>query len=138
MQKLINAVQNYAWGSHTALTELYGIANPDNLPMAELWMGAHPKSSSQILTADGQPRSLREVIDADKAALLGDKVAQRFGELPFLFKVLCAAQPLSIQVHPNKQASERVSPKRTPPASRSPPPNVTTKIRTTSRSWFSP
>jgi mannose-6-phosphate isomerase len=31
---------------------------------------------------------------------------QRFGELPFLFKVLCAAQPLSIQVHPNKQASE--------------------------------
>ena len=71
MQKLINAVQNYAWGSHTALTELYGIANPDNLPMAELWMGAHPKSSSQILAADGQPRSLREVIDADKAALLG-------------------------------------------------------------------
>jgi mannose-6-phosphate isomerase len=69
--------------------------------------------------ADGQPRSLREVIDADKAALLGDKVAQRFGELPFLFKVLCAAQPLSIQVHPNKQASKRVSPKRTPPASRS-------------------
>ncbi len=39
MQKLINAVQNYAWGSHTALTELYGIANSDNLPMAELWMG---------------------------------------------------------------------------------------------------
>lgn len=46
------------------------------------------------------------MIDADKAALLGDKVAARFGELPFLFKVLCAAQPLSIQVHPNKQASE--------------------------------
>ena len=45
MQKLINSVQNYAWGSKTALTDLYGIANPDNLPMAELWMGAHPKSS---------------------------------------------------------------------------------------------
>lgn len=106
MQKLINSVQNYAWGSHTALTELYGIANPDNLPMAELWMGAHPKSSSQILDADGHPRALRQIIDGDKSALLGDKVAQRFGELPFLFKVLCAAQPLSIQVHPNKQASE--------------------------------
>lgn len=138
MQKLINAVQNYAWGSHTALTELYGIANPDNLPMAELWMGAHPKSSSQILAADGQPRSLREVIDADKAALLGDKVAARFGELPFLFKVLCAAQPLSIQVHPNKQASEEGFAARTPPVSRSPPPSVTTKIRTTNRSWFLP
>ncbi|MEF3108033.1 mannose-6-phosphate isomerase [Raoultella sp. WB_B2P2-3] len=106
MQKLINSVQNYAWGSHTALTELYGIANPNNLPMAELWMGAHPKSSSQILDASGTPRSLREIIDGDKARLLGSKVAERFGELPFLFKVLCADQPLSIQVHPNKQASE--------------------------------
>ncbi|MCC3241245.1 mannose-6-phosphate isomerase [Enterobacter cloacae complex sp. 2021EL-01169] len=106
MQKLINSVQNYAWGSKTALTDLYGIANPNNLPMAELWMGAHPKSSSKIEDASGQARSLRDVIDVDKAALLGDKVAQRFGELPFLFKVLCAEQPLSIQVHPNKQASE--------------------------------
>ncbi|RTP24587.1 mannose-6-phosphate isomerase [Enterobacter roggenkampii] len=106
MQKLINSVQNYAWGSKTALTDLYGIANPNNLPMAELWMGAHPKSSSKIEDASGQARSLRDVIDADKAALLGNKVAQRFGELPFLFKVLCADQPLSIQVHPNKQASE--------------------------------
>ncbi|MCK7012833.1 mannose-6-phosphate isomerase [Enterobacter roggenkampii] len=106
MQKLINSVQNYAWGSKTALTDLYGIANPNNLPMAELWMGAHPKSSSKIEDASGQARSLRDVIDADKSALLGDKVAQRFGELPFLFKVLCADQPLSIQVHPNKQASE--------------------------------
>ncbi|MFY9996947.1 MAG: mannose-6-phosphate isomerase [Leclercia sp.] len=105
MQKLINSVQNYAWGSQTALTELYGIANPDNLPMAELWMGAHPKSSSKIEDAHGV-RALRDVIDADKETLLGSAVAQRFGELPFLFKVLCADQPLSIQVHPNKQASE--------------------------------
>ena len=106
MQKLINSVQNYAWGSKTALTELYGIANPTQQPMAELWMGAHPKSSSQVQGADGQPVALRDVIEHDKSALLGDAVAQRFGELPFLFKVLCAAQPLSIQVHPNKHNSE--------------------------------
>ncbi|EKM0530444.1 mannose-6-phosphate isomerase [Cronobacter turicensis] len=106
MQKLINSVQNYAWGSKTALTELYGVANPEGLPMAELWMGAHPKSSSKIQDDQGRIRALREVIDADKTALLGALVAERFGELPFLFKVLCADQPLSIQVHPNKQASE--------------------------------
>ncbi|WP_313758512.1 mannose-6-phosphate isomerase [Atlantibacter hermannii] len=106
MQKLINSVQNYAWGSKTALTNLYGIANPDNLPMAELWMGAHPKSSSKIEGQDGNLHALRDVIDADKPTLLGAAVAQRFGELPFLFKVLCADQPLSIQVHPNKKASE--------------------------------
>jgi len=106
MQKLINSVQNYAWGSKTALTDLYGVANPDNLPMAELWMGAHPKSSSKVVDASGQTRPLREIIDADKNRLLGDAVAARFGELPFLFKVLCADQPLSIQVHPNKKNSE--------------------------------
>ncbi|MDE5206452.1 mannose-6-phosphate isomerase [Citrobacter amalonaticus] len=106
MQKLINSVQNYAWGSKTALTELYGQANPQQLPMAELWMGAHPKSSSKVEDASGQVVSLRDVIDGNQSALLGDAVAKRFGELPFLFKVLCAAQPLSIQVHPNKRNSE--------------------------------
>ena len=106
MQKLINSVQNYAWGSKTALTELYGLANPQQLPMAELWMGAHPKSSSKIEDASGRVVSLRDVIDNRQSALLGDAVAKRFGELPFLFKVLCAAQPLSIQVHPNKRNSE--------------------------------
>ncbi|EGT4255676.1 mannose-6-phosphate isomerase [Citrobacter amalonaticus] len=106
MQKLINSVQNYAWGSKTALTELYGLANPQQLPMAELWMGAHPKSSSKVEDASGQVVSLRDVIDENQSSLLGDAVAKRFGELPFLFKVLCAAQPLSIQVHPNKRNSE--------------------------------
>jgi len=104
MQKLINSLQNYAWGSKTALTELYGIENPSQQPMAELWMGAHPKSSSQVIV-DNTPRSLRDVIAADKTALLGDAVTKRFNELPFLFKVLCADQPLSIQVHPSKSAA---------------------------------
>ncbi|EAW9580248.1 mannose-6-phosphate isomerase, class I, partial [Salmonella enterica] len=106
MQKLINSVQNYAWGSKTALTELYGIANPQQQPMAELWMGAHPKSSSRITTANGETVSLRDAIEKNKTAMLGEAVANHFGELPFLFKVLCAAQPLSIQVHPNKRNSE--------------------------------
>lgn len=106
MQKLNNSLQNYAWGSKTALTELYGIENPQGLPMAELWMGAHPKSPSTV-EVNGEARSLREVIDADKIATLGKAVAERFGELPFLFKVLCADQPLSIQVHPSKAAAEQ-------------------------------
>ncbi|URQ62454.1 mannose-6-phosphate isomerase [Pantoea alhagi] len=105
MFKLHNSLQNYAWGSKTALTEMYGIRNPTQQPMAELWMGAHPKSSSRI-EVNGELRSLREMIEADKPGLLGEKVAARFGELPFLFKVLCAEQPLSIQVHPGKSAAE--------------------------------
>jgi len=104
MQKLINSLQNYAWGSKTALTDLYGIPNPQQQPMAELWMGAHPKSPSRV-ELDGEKVSLRALIDTDQSHLLGAKVAQRFGELPFLFKVLCAGQPLSIQVHPSKSAA---------------------------------
>ncbi len=40
MLKMINQIQHYSWGSKTALTDIYGVENPDNLPMAELWMGA--------------------------------------------------------------------------------------------------
>lgn len=83
MQKLINSVQNYAWGSKTALTELYGMENPSSQPMAELWMGAHPKSSSRVQNAAGDIVSLRDVIESDKATLLGDAVAKRFGETAF-------------------------------------------------------
>ncbi|MFQ8718124.1 MAG: mannose-6-phosphate isomerase, class I [Enterobacter hormaechei] len=68
--------------------------------------GWRARRAAQKLKMPAARCSLRDVIDADKAALLGDKVANRFGELPFLFKVLCADQPLSIQVHPNKKASE--------------------------------
>ncbi|MBJ7220789.1 MULTISPECIES: mannose-6-phosphate isomerase [unclassified Brenneria] len=107
MQKMLNRVQHYAWGSKHALTELYGIDNPNDLPMAELWMGAHPKSSSHVIDEKGHQRSLRDVIAADLSGQLGASVARRFGELPFLFKVLCAQQPLSIQVHPSKSAAEQ-------------------------------
>ena len=105
MQKMINTLQHYAWGSKTALAERYGIANPQQQPVAELWMGAHPKSPSQV-EINSQPTSLRMLIDNDRSSMLGDTVAKRFGELPFLFKVLCADKPLSIQVHPSKAAAE--------------------------------
>lgn len=118
MQKMTNAVQHYAWGSHDALPRLYGIANPDNQPMAELWMGAHPKSPSRVPGADGELRSLRDLIDEDQPKQLGANVASRFGELPFLFKVLCADQPLSIHFTRAKRRPRSASRKRTPQASR--------------------
>ncbi|MCS3430615.1 mannose-6-phosphate isomerase [Klebsiella sp. BIGb0407] len=106
MLKLINKVQHYAWGSTTALTVLYGIPNPGNKPMAELWMGAHPNGSSMINDSRGYSRSLQEIIAEDTVKSLGEAVARRFGELPFLFKVLCAGQPLSVQVHPSREAAQ--------------------------------
>lgn len=106
MYKLINTIQHYSWGSKTALTELYGIENPEHQPMAELWMGAHPDASS-MLSQDGQQISLAELIKQDPEKMLGGSIATNFSGLPFLFKVLCAAGPLSVQVHPDKHAAEQ-------------------------------
>ncbi|AKH65204.1 MULTISPECIES: mannose-6-phosphate isomerase [Photorhabdus] len=107
MLKMINQIQHYSWGSKTALAHIYGVENPDDLPMAELWMGAHPKSSSIVADPEtGKPVALNELIASDPEKYLGKKVSDRFHRLPFLFKVLCAAQPLSIQVHPDKASAE--------------------------------
>ena len=101
MDRLDNVIQNYAWGSSTALGELMGRAVSGDRPEAELWMGAHPAAPSRI-RRDGNAVSLAELIQASPTELLGHQVAQRFGsELPFLLKVLAANQPLSLQAHPS-------------------------------------
>ncbi len=104
---LKNTVQNYAWGSPTAIPELLGERNPSHEPRAELWMGAHPKASS-FVNYDGQWLPLTELIARHPREILGDDVALKFGnKLPYLFKVLAAAKPLSIQAHPSlNQAKE--------------------------------
>jgi len=102
-----NTIQPYEWGSRTAIAELLGEPTPSEKPQAELWMGAHPKAPSQVLI-DGRFRSLADEIAASPTDTLGARVTQAFGaRLPFLFKVLAAARPLSIQAHPTiAQAQE--------------------------------
>jgi mannose-6-phosphate isomerase len=96
---LDNPIQNYAWGSRSALAELLGRPAPER-PEAELWIGAHPGAPSR----DSSGRSLLELIQADPEATLGSEVEQRFGaRLPFLLKVLAVEAPLSLQAHPNLQ-----------------------------------
>ena len=98
---LENPIQNYAWGSRTAIAELLGRANPDGQPEAELWIGAHPKAPSRVVPPPDSG-TLDLAIQDDPVAMLGADVCDDFGnELPFLLKVLAAAEPLSIQAHPN-------------------------------------
>jgi len=97
---LVNTVQPYAWGSPTAVPDLFGTPNPSGKPIAEIWMGAHPKAPSQLVVGGGQVSLVRHIQD-DPVGALGSVVATRFGgRLPFLFKILAAAEPLSIQAHP--------------------------------------
>ncbi|GAB1086185.1 MAG: mannose-6-phosphate isomerase, class I [Shewanella algae] len=100
-----NKIQNYAWGSIDSISQLFGIANPEQQPQAEIWMGAHPNGCSEV-ELNGQPCLLSELIAQDKARFLSQQTAAQFGELPYLFKVLAAAQALSIQVHPSKEEAQ--------------------------------
>ena len=96
-------VMPYAWGSRTAIAELTGRASPSSHPEAELWMGAHPMAPSRLVRGDSPERALADVIAESPASELGPEVSSAFGpRLPFLLKVLAAAQPLSLQAHPNE------------------------------------
>ncbi|MBW8761682.1 MAG: mannose-6-phosphate isomerase, class I [Microbacterium sp.] len=77
---LSNVPRDYAWGSHTLLAELEGRA-PSAAPEAEVWFGDHPGDPADV-AGDG-------TLDAVTG-----------GTLPYLLKLLAAASPLSIQVHP--------------------------------------
>lgn len=97
---LRNPIRSYAWGSHTAIPELLGQPSPSVEPQAELWMGDHPQAPSDVCV-DGGWISLREWIARDPKAVVGAGGDGSPGDLPFLFKVLAAGQPLSIQTHPD-------------------------------------
>jgi mannose-6-phosphate isomerase len=101
MYRLTNTIRDYAWGSTGAIAGLLGTA-PSGRPEAEMWLGAHPSAPS--LTPDGgEATGLDRLIAADPRGLLGPEVAQAYGQLPFLMKLLAAGKPLSIQVHPSAQ-----------------------------------
>ncbi|MDR2483065.1 MAG: mannose-6-phosphate isomerase, class I [Treponema sp.] len=98
LYKLENPVKHYRWGSPVWIPRLLGRENPHAEPWAELWMGAHPGGPSRIA---GEGIGLDALIAADAPRLLGADVCREFGALPFLFKLLAAGAPLSIQAHPN-------------------------------------
>ncbi len=107
MDLLENKIQPYAWGSRTAIAELLGTPAPSHTPQAEIWMGAHPLAPSQV-SRGGTTSSLVEVVGARPDLTLGPAAAARFGgKLPFLLKVLAAAEPLSLQAHPSIADAER-------------------------------
>jgi mannose-6-phosphate isomerase class I len=69
-------------------------------------MGAHPDLPSRAVLEDGEV-PLNALIDRSPEQLLGESASSRFrGRLPYLFKVLSAAAPLSIQAHPSRKQAE--------------------------------
>ena len=102
MYEIENVLRDYAWGSTTAIAALLG-RQESGRPEAELWIGAHPDSPSVArVPEDGSAAPLDSLISRDPEHFLGADSVARFGpRLPFLAKILAAAQPLSLQVHPS-------------------------------------
>ena len=104
---LKNSIKNYDWGSAEWIPSLLGQKNISRVPWAEMWMGVNPLGPSTLIppspgaSSKGEGTLLSELISMDTEAVLGKDLAERYGKLPFLFKVEAAAKPLSIQAHPN-------------------------------------
>lgn len=79
--KIKGVIKNYDWGTRDYLESLFG---PTGREIgAECWMGTHPKGEALLMS--------------------GETLSSALGySLPFLFKVLSIASPLSLQCHPNK------------------------------------
>ena len=86
MFKIHGVIKNYEWGTKDYLPSLLNVEK-DGRPQAEYWMGTHP--SGEAVTESGEALS----------ACIGHK-------LPYLFKVLSIASPLSLQCHPTKAQAE--------------------------------
>jgi len=103
--KLKGVVQHYAWGGHTFIPQLLNNTVETGQPSAEYWMGAHPSAPSSVLVGTDWV-NLNQIITNDPATTITEAVMSRFGELPYLFKVLDVKDMLSIQVHPTKESAE--------------------------------
>lgn len=82
------ATQGYDWGSTDGIAH-FQRKDGGGRPLAEVWMGTHPLGPAKVV-CDSGVRPLAEVA----------------GELPFMMKILSAARPLSIQVHPQAAQAE--------------------------------
>ncbi|MCL2480503.1 MAG: mannose-6-phosphate isomerase, class I, partial [Spirochaetaceae bacterium] len=98
----------YDWGSLSGIQNIIERDDLKGTPLAELWMGSHKNGDGVVAVSNDQKIKLSEFIKTDSNAILGKAVNKKYnGELPFLFKILAAEKPLSIQVHPSKKEAEK-------------------------------
>lgn len=94
------------WGGREFESKL-GMKLPENKKIGESWeISAHPNGMSVIENGSLAGRTLQEVYDEYKGALVGEKVYKEYGQtFPLLIKYLDVNDRLSIQVHPNDEVA---------------------------------
>ena len=115
--RLFSKIQKYDWGNRNQqafIPKLLGMPIHPGTPYAELWVGAHPKAPSTIVPHGKRgiklpnAMTLDQFIQQDPERILGIEAAHKYGQLPFLFKLLSIGDVLSIQAHPNKEQAQKL------------------------------
>lgn len=86
------AIKDYDWGIVDGLAPWAGVST--GAPQAELWFGVHPGGPSPLVDPAG------EATGAHLASLFDVE------SIPLLVKLLAAARPLSVQVHPRRELAQ--------------------------------
>ena len=93
------SLKDYDWGVVDGLAPWFG--DRTGGPQAELWFGAHPSGPAHLLTPRHAAAPLTDGALGEPARTLADVVDS--SEVPLLVKILAAARPLSVQVHPHRE-----------------------------------
>ncbi|KAE8709330.1 Mannose-6-phosphate isomerase 2 [Hibiscus syriacus] len=117
LKRLRAWVQNYDWGrcgTEAQVARLLALNSGAEIeperPYAEFWMGTHDSGPSFLDDDNGEGGNLglKDWI-LKNPNVLGHKVLKKWGpDLPFMFKVLSVAKPLSIQAHPDKELAKEL------------------------------
>ncbi|KAL8716074.1 MAG: hypothetical protein Q9225_006244 [Loekoesia sp. 1 TL-2023] len=101
--------QNYPWGKKgkeslsarlCAKTPNTGFQIEDDKEYAEMWMGDYPVLPAKDLKTGEE---LHKIVDEHKEQLLGNSCIEKFGGV-----ILSIAKALPLQIHPDKELSERL------------------------------
>lgn len=96
------------WGGR-ALERAPGIELPPEKPIGETWeVVDRSDHNSAVATGPLAGRSLGSLMEEAPGALLGSAPANAHGRFPLLLKYLDARLALSVQVHPDDAAAERI------------------------------
>ena len=97
------------WGGHK-LAAVLGKDSPPDKVIGEDWLVVdHAEHESVVAEGPLAGTTLRELVERDAAALLGTRAELTpHGRFPLLLKLIDAAQALSVQVHPDDAAAERL------------------------------
>lgn len=96
------------WGGNKLNQAVPAELQMENL--GEIWsLSGVPGNVSEVENGALKGQNLNELIKDYREKLVGKKVWEKFGEdFPLLIKFIDAAQPLSVQVHPNDEIAQKL------------------------------